>query len=277
MLKIEILWAEDAVDDVFEVVNNDGNRVGFFVRHAGFAVSHDDDDPTKPLNDNDQGNNQVSDHSVNEQNNNLMEDENVGNMGNISATNLQQDVEQWDSEATRDGPSRYGLDDAFENALKDMGLTSVEKNVELARKQAGSDLAEPSVKRTKNILSLATLDLKVDLHGSPSLPRTMVDLGTELLGDSLGQDAWQSPHLDLGSDRSRGKRSLEETEATVAVGSETTKKQRFDGTMFFSQPLIQYLLWVISVCQRTHHVYLEIIPSLLRLLILHKLIFMVIP
>lgn len=69
---------------------------------------------------------------MNEQNNNLMEDENVGNMENVSATNLQQDVEQWDSEATRDGPSQYGLDDAFENALKDVGLTSVEENVEPA-------------------------------------------------------------------------------------------------------------------------------------------------
>lgn len=38
-LKIEILWAGRCCGDVFEVVNNDGNRVVFFVRHAGFAVS----------------------------------------------------------------------------------------------------------------------------------------------------------------------------------------------------------------------------------------------
>lgn len=158
---IEILWAEDeAADEVFEVVNMDGSRMVFFVRHAGLAMDGGDndpssaDDPTEPLTDDDQEDNHASNRSVNEPHNASLEGHDEGNLGNASSDELQLDKELWDSEQNREDPSRFGLDDSFGVALQAMGLTSIEDNVELTRKRTRLDMGEPSRKQARNFVDL---------------------------------------------------------------------------------------------------------------------------
>lgn len=159
--KIEILWAEDALeDDVLEVLNSDGSRITFFVHHADFPAfdndpseSLDDDDPTEPSNDGDTASSHDSQRTVMEPLNIWGGDDEVSGQDNGGLVNHQL------------GSHRYELDASFETALNALDLTSDEENIIISKKRQASNVAESSLAKRSQLSDINTgLDLNVGLH-----------------------------------------------------------------------------------------------------------------
>lgn len=101
-----------------------GSRLTFFVRHAEFVASDDDptepssgddDNPTEPSSGDDDS--QASDRTVTEPLNLVLGEDIVVDSG-IAIQN-----------GMGNGTSCLGLDESFERALNDLGLTTDEANV----------------------------------------------------------------------------------------------------------------------------------------------------
>lgn len=132
---------------MIETVNGFGAQTIFFVHNDLFNSSDKDDDLTKPSSGNRNDGGDESDRTItkpltpmHENNGSASSERMVDNAG-------QEVLEHWGTEIARNGPARFGLDQSFEAALVDLGLTSDPSSVGCDGKQMGDDLVAISLKK----------------------------------------------------------------------------------------------------------------------------------